>query len=433
MSKKIVLKKATRIEGNANVEIQVENGRIESARFLVYDFRGFEKFMQGRKAEHIPSIVSRICGLCSAAHQVASFKAIENALGVEVSRAVYLLREIMVLGEWISSHALSYFYLAMPDFVGATGGIFELMQNHPEVAKEAYTLRSDGQQIVKLLGKRATHPISLGIGKFLIPPTADDLKSIRDIALKVKNKTAEMIKNAGQLYIPGSEISFPRDQQINLLSYDGLSNTNRFNVHDQKGNMVDNFTGDEFSDNISEIHVEWSFAKFPYLTRYGFPDGILLVGPLARALLEWGPLNDPEIKKFDLAQRLLDNKVLTLESFDSCRLLEIFWAAKRILTLLEEVSLDNLNTEVDSDASGKGMGVLEAPRGTLMHSYTIKDGCLNKARMLVATQFNNAFINLIIRDLAEKHLEKDQISAKGEWLIGRCIRLFDPCLSCATH
>ncbi len=157
------------------------------------------------------------------------------------------------------------------------------------------------------------------------------------------------------------------------------------------------------------------------------------MGPLARALQEGGPLQDPELLEFPLTQRLLDKTSLTLESFDPCRLLEIFWAAKRILTLLEEVSLNWPAVEVDSEASGGGIGVLEAPRGTLMHYYLVNRGCLERARLLVATQFNNAYINLVIQDLAERHLEGNQLSSRGEWLVGRCIRLFDTCLSCATH
>ncbi len=219
MSKRIILQKATRIEGNANIEIEVDEGRLKSARFLVYDFRGFEKFMQGRRVEHIPSLVSRICGLCSAAHQVAGLKAIEDALGVATPRSVNLLREIVVLGEWISSHALSYFFLTMPDFVGASGGFFELMKTHPEVAREAYDLRKAGYRIVQLLGKRATHPVSLGIGGFLIPPTAAELQEVGEIAREVKNRTVNLIIQAGRTEPPPAEIFFPRDHQLNLFSY----------------------------------------------------------------------------------------------------------------------------------------------------------------------------------------------------------------------
>ncbi len=433
MTKKIILKKATRIEGNANVEIEIERGRLKAARFVVYDFRGFEKFMQGRRVEHIPALVSRICGLCSAAHQVAGLKAIEDALGIQVPRSIDLLREAVVLGEWIGSHSLSYFYLTLPDFTGSSGGVFELMKTHPEVVREAFELRKAGQRIVEVLGKRATHPVSLTIGGFSSLPTAEDLQEVRGIAAAVKDRVKAFIMKAGQEESREPEISFPADQQLNFLSYESWSDSKQFKAYDRWGDSTASFNYDEFSDNVAEMRAEWSFAKFPYLERYGFPQGILMVGPLARSYQENGPLNDPELQEFTLARRLGDRTSLSLESFDSCRLLEIFWAAKRILSLLEDVSPDPLEPAEYSEASGQGIGVLEAPRGTLVHNYMVNRGVLERARLLVATQFNNAYINMLIRDLAEKHIEGDRLSPRGEWLIGHCIRLFDPCLSCATH
>jgi coenzyme F420-reducing hydrogenase alpha subunit len=436
MSGKIILQKATRIEGNANVAIDVENGRVKSARFLVYDFRGFEKFLQGQRLEQIPSLVSRICGLCSVAHQVAGCEAIEDALEIRVPRSVRRLREIMVLAEWISSHSLSYFFLTLPDFMGARGGFFELMASQPEVAREAYDIRKAGQRIIQLVGKRATHPVSLGIGGFLMAPTAAELAEIQTIAAELKKQTARLIIQASRYDPPKAEISFPPDQQLNLLTCNAWSEDRRFQVFDRQGALQASFKADEFSDNVSEMRAEWSFAKFPYLTSFGFPQGILLVGPLARAFQAGGPLEDQELRAFPLAQRLADPASLTLESFDHCRLLEIFWAARRILTRLEGITQADLKTRLtpaDYEGSGQGIGVLEAPRGTLMHKFIVNHGCLERARLLVATQFNNAYINLLIHDLAEKHLGGDKLSQPGEWLIGRCIRLFDPCLSCATH
>jgi NAD-reducing hydrogenase large subunit len=186
-------------------------------------------------------------------------------------------------------------------------------------------------------------------------------------------------------------------------------------------------------DNISELRTDWTLAKFPYLTRFGFPAGIMLVGPLSRSFQEHSPLHDPDLTNLDLAGMLRDRKSLTLESSDACRLLEIHWAAKKILHLLNEVDLAQMSAEVDMKASGQGIGVLEAPRGILMHSYLVNQGRIERMRLMVATQFNNAYINLLLRDLAEKHLNDDSISPEGERLIGRCVRIFDPCLSCATH
>ena len=432
MSGKILLKKATRIEGNANIHIEVEDGHVREARFVVQEFRGFERFMKGRKIEFVPQLVSRICGLCSTAHQVASLKAIEDALALEVPQSVRTLREIAVLGEWISSHAFSYFFLSIPDFVDASGGVFELVHRQPEIATEAFALRKAGMRIVELLGKRAVHAVAMKVGGFSFMPGAADLDEVRGIAAEVKNRTARLITQAGGGHVGGNKIVFPTEQQVNFLVYDGPEK-NVFRSYSQTGEVTAEFTCDEFEDNISEMRAEWTFAKFPYLTRYGFPEGIMLVGPISRSFQKGGFLDDSELADFELTGQLRERSSVSLESFDVCRLLEIHWAAKRILSLLEQVEIGRLDTDFNPQLSGQGFGVLEAPRGVLMHSYLVNRGCIERMRLLVATQFNNAFINLLIRDLAEKHLEGNGLSREGERLICRCVRIFDPCLSCATH
>lgn len=428
----IYLNKATRIEGNANMEIHVEKGRIRSARFMVHEFRGFEKFVQGRRIGHVPQIISRICGLCSASHQVAGIQAVEDAVGFVPPRSLQNIRDIVVLGEWIASHSLSYFFLTMPDFVGAKGGIFELMDKDPQVVQEAYALRQGGQRITRLLSGRATHPVSLGIGKFFQPIDHDTISQVRDTASEIKKRVLRLIRT-GRFQKPEIKIPFPAEQRLNLLSAGRNGQGNRFRIFDRQGNVTDVFDVDEFSDHISEMRGGESLAKIPYLTRLGFPEGILMVGPLARFLAVDGPMADEEIRGLEIAGIFRDKSALTLESFDICRILEILWAANRILKLCADLDLNEIRNEVDCNVSGKGNGVIEAPRGVLLHTYLVNRGILEKARLLVATQFNNAFINLLIRDIAERHILDDCLSEEGEYLIGRCVRLFDPCLSCATH
>ncbi len=430
MSKTITLNKATRVEGNASVHIEVESGRVKAARFMVQDFRGFEKFVQGRRVEYMPQLVSRICGLCSCAHQITSLRAIEDAMGIIPTPSINGLREIIGLGELISSHALSYFYLSLPDLVGVRGGVFELVDNHPEIMKEAFALRKAGQDIVTLLGKRAIHPASMGVGRFLTAPTPADLRKVKQLAEEIRDRTAGLIVKAGDNPLPRKQINLPQGQRVNFVAFD--EEMGRFQVFGESGEWTDNFSAAEFENNVSELRAEWTFSKFPYLTKYGFPDGIMLVGPLSRSLLPGGMLDDPDVKQFDLAS-CLDVQKPSLETYDICRLLEIFWSAKKVLTHLEEVDPEDVNVEVDFDVSGRGIGVLEAPRGILVHSYTVNHGCIERVNMLVATQFNNPFINLLIQEMAEKHLEGEGISKEGDAMIGRCIRIFDPCLSCATH
>jgi coenzyme F420-reducing hydrogenase alpha subunit len=433
MSKKIVFQKATRIEGNANIQIEVDSGKVNTARFMVQEFRGFEGFLRGIRVENVPHMVSRICGLCSSSHQVASIRAIEEALSVKPPGAVEALRNVLLLGEWINSHALSYFFLTMPDFVGVSGGVFELMRTHPEIVRDAFALRDSGLNIVRIVGKRTSHPVTIGIGRFNIVPEEKDIEEIRKIALSILDRTARLMNQVESIHVNTHSIHFPVDQQVNFVAYDGFSGQDSFSVYSQTGGIKLHFTRNEFMENISELRTDWSLAKFPYLTNLGFPKGIMLVGPLSRSFQKNGILTDRDLMDHPLAKQLRDRTSLTLESYDICRLLEIFWAAKQILSLLEDIDLTKMSIDTDLKGSGHGIGVLEAPRGILMHSYLINQGRIERMRLMVATQFNNAYINLLLRDLAEKHLNGDNISQEGEKLIGRCVRIFDPCLSCATH
>ena len=182
------------------------------------------------------------------------------------------------------------------------------------------------------------------------------------------------------------------------------------------------------------MRVDWSLAKFPYLADLGFPNGILLVGPLSRLTLEGGVLDDPELAGYELTRWLGDPAARSLDSLDECRLLELSWAARQILKHLDEVDLGQMNCrEGDLEGSGWGIGVVEAPRGVLVHNYTINRGAMERMRLLVATQFNNAYINLVLQDLAERHVDGDGLTEAGEQIIARCVRVFDPCLTCATH
>jgi coenzyme F420-reducing hydrogenase alpha subunit len=434
VSEKILLKKATRIEGNADIHIEVQDGRVETARFRVQDFRGFEKLTQGKMVESVPHMVSRICGLCSTAHQVAGFRAIEDALGIQVPSSVRRLREIAVWGEWIASHALSYFFLTLPDTLGAGRGIFDLMGEHPEVAHDAFFLRKSGNRIVEIVGKRPVHAVAFGVGRFNILPTSEELDEIRSIASEVKETAGRLIAHLDPAYQREVHIPFPTGHSVNFLSYDGRPGQGRFRALNRAGELVEEFERDTFGDHVSEMRVDWSLAKFPYLTRLGFPDGILLVGPLSRLFQDGGVLDDPELADFELIHGLRDPTALYLDYLDECRLLEIFWAAKQILHYLDQVDLAQMGADgVDLRGSGRGIGVVEAPRGMLVHNYTVNQGIMERMQLLVATQFNNAYINLVLRDLAERHVNGNGLSQAGEELIARCVRVFDPCLTCATH
>jgi len=434
MSTKILLQKATRIEGNADIHIEIENGTIKTARFMVQDFRGFEKIVFGKQVASVPHIVSRICGLCCTAHQVAGFRAIEDALGIDVPPPVKHLRTIAVLGELIASHALSYFFLSMPDIMkGVSRGIFDLMKQYPEIAKDAFALRKAGNRILEIIGRRPVHSVAMGIASFNVSYTQKDLDEISIIATQVRDISRRLISNKDKRFVKEKHVPFP-DGKINFLTFDRAYEDEPFRIYNRSGETIESFSIDTFNDHISEMRVDWSFAKFPYLTSQGFPQGILLVGPISRIFRKESILTDPELAEFEMARYLIEAKQLFLDDFDICRLLEIFSTAKRILKLLKQIDLSQMAPDDFSlDKSGYGIGVVEAPRGILVHNYTVKRGVMERMRLLVATQINNAFINMVLKDLAEHHIENNGISAKGEELLSRSIRIFDPCLTCATH
>lgn len=433
MSRRIVLHKATRIEGNASIQIEIEAGRVRTARFVVPDFRGFETIVKGCPVEQAPGMISRVCGLCSASHQVTSVNALERALGIEPPEALRVLRHLVVLGEWIGSHAFAYFFLATPDMVDAPGGIFELARTHPHLVQEAFALREAGQRVVRALGKRASHPVSLGIGRFLLPPSPQDLVEVRDAARDVRERSRRLIRQALETGRRSEGFAPPPDQDVNLLVHEEGADGTAFAVYGRDGARRMAFAREEFDQNVAEMRAGWSLSKFPYLAAKGFPAGIVLTGPLSRAFGQGGILRDPDVIALGVPERLGDPKGVSLGEIDLCRLAEIHWAAKRIEEHLENARLDGIEVEGDLGASGQGMGVLEAPRGVLVHDYLVDRGRVERLRLTVATQFNNAYMNLLLRDLAEKHVVDGRVSPEGERLIGRCIRTFDPCISCATH
>ena len=435
MKHQLLLKKATRIEGNATIHIEIDQDRVQSARFMVKDFRGFEKLCQGKAVAHIPHIVSRICGLCCMAHQAASVRAIENALAIAVPKPVNHLRQAAVYGEWIASHAISYFFLTQPDVLGTKEGIFGLMQHHPQIADVAFSIKKAGSRIVEILGGRSVHPIAMGPGGVSVLPSSDDLKAILSICERVADQTRQLLSGLNGRPQPEQRIGFPQHSRVNFLCCDGhVESDTRFNVYGMDGGRENTFDAARFEEHVSEMRADWSFAKFPYLSGLGFPDGIFHVGPLSRAFLDDSAINMPELQNYEIIDRARASKGVHIEHIDVMRLAEIFWAATKIKQLLLDIDLSAVNTvPIHSDESGKGIGVVEAPRGVLIHSYTINRGKIERLKLLVATQFNNSLINLIIKDLAETHLQQGTLSESGKEEIGRCIRLFDPCLTCATH
>lgn len=354
MKHQLLLKKATRIEGNATIQVEIDQDRVQSARIMVEDFRGFEKLCQGKAVAHVPHLVSRICGLCCMAHQAASVRAIENALEIAVPEPVKHLRQVAVYGEWIASHAISYFFLTQPDVLGTKAGIFGLIQHHPQIAEVAFSIKKAGSRIVEILGGRSVHPIAMQAGGYSVLPSSKDLKEILSICERVADQTRQILSGLNGRSQAGQRIVFPEQSRVNFLCCDDpVGSDTRFNVYGMDGGRENRFDVSVFEDHVSEMRADWAFAKFPYLSRLGFPDGIFHVGPLSRAFLDDSAINMRELQDCEIIDRARASRGVHIEHIDVMRLAEIFWAATQIKALLLGIDLSAVNTvPIDSEESG---------------------------------------------------------------------------------
>jgi coenzyme F420-reducing hydrogenase alpha subunit len=422
---RIHLKKATRIEGSADIHIEAGDAGVTAARFMVQDFRGFERFVRGRDVHSAPQLVSRVCGLCSVSHQVAALRAMEAALDVPVTKSTRSLRGIALLGEWVASHAVSSFFLSS----AADGDVFDRARSGDEDTELALELRVIGQRVVQTVCGRAVHPVSLRIGGMASRPDEDSIVGIQDLCDRgIEIVTALSASSVREHRVDAFEI-LPA-HPVNLVCVEQIDGEPYFAVRDREAQVRNTFQPAEFGEHVREMRADWSLAKFPYLKDLGFPDGIMLVGPLARGLGGRGAAADERVTAVLQAP---DDSKLSLELFAEYRLLELLWSLHKIRDLVDHVDPDDVLAPDTIGGSGVGVGVVEAPRGILVHRYDIEEGVVSGMRMLVATQFNNAFINLVLKDLAQEHVLDGALSEEGSELIGRCIRLMDPCLSCATH
>jgi NAD-reducing hydrogenase large subunit len=457
MSKqKITIEPVTRIEGHAKVTIHMrEDGMVDRAYLHVNEFRGFEKFCEGRLVFEMPSITPRICGICPVSHHLAAAKAGDEVLGVPPPRPASLLRELMHMGQIIQSHGMHFFELAGPDLLlgfdadPAIRNVVGLIRANPELALRAVNLRKFGQEIISLTGGRRIHPnfaVPGGVNKALSQGERDQiLGGVRE-AISTVQSGMQLIKawasdhqeDIAKFAVFSSGYFGQVTPSNGLELYDGA-----IRLVDQDGGELEKFEGSRYLDYISE-HVEsWSYLKFPYYKKLGWPDGVYRVGPLGRLNVAEHistPLAAEELRywKSINAGKPVENTLY----YHLARLIEALFAVERVQALCEDpdiTSTDILNTR--QDFKGEGVGVLEAPRGTLFHHYWANEnGQLERVNLIVATGHNNWAMSKAVDSVA-----KTYINARGngsgdptvaEGLLNRveaAVRAHDPCLSCSTH
>lgn len=446
----IEINPVSRIEGHGKVTIQLdEQGNAVDARFNVTQFRGFEKFCEGRLLWEMPAITPRICGICPVSHHLAAAKAGDAILGVELTRPAKLLRELMHMGQTIQSHALHFFHLASPDLLlgldadPAIRNVIGLIAVNPELATKGVLLRSFGQTIIQSLGGKKVHPNGAVPGGMNTPLSAADRdKFLKQIAPLIAD-TEAAINLLKSYYEQHNDFvctcaSFPSgylglvDENNNLELYDG-----KLTLIDAKGKVLeDKFEPSHYLNYISEHVEDWSYLKFPFYKKMGYPEGTYRTGPLGRLNVAQGistPKANAELKNF----KKIGSGAPVEGSlyYHYARLIELLYALERAQQIMEDRDICSTDLIVTSSKFNKqGVGVIEAPRGTLFHHYWVDDsGKITKVNLIVATGNNNAAMNKAVYTVAREFIKNNKVT---EGILNRvevAIRCYDPCLSCSTH
>lgn len=449
MSRTIVIDPVTRIEGHSKITLyQNDEGEITDARFHVTQFRGFEKFTEGRPYYEMPAITARICGICPISHLLASAKACDALLAVRIPPAGERLRRVLHMGQTIQSHALSFFHLSAPDLLlgmdadPAQRHILGLAKAQPEIARDGVWLRMFGQQVIEWLSGKRVHPAWAVPGGVSSPLTEE----VRDRILEMVPRGIAITQRALELFI-GAIDSFQKEIETfanfpslfmglvtpggELELYDGV-----LRVRDTERQIVkDQIDPAQYADYVSEAVEPWSYLKMPYYKPIGYPDGLYRVGPLARLNIAdrcGTPLADDALDAF---RNMAEGAVLSSFHYHYARLIEILYGLEKIQELLNDP--DVLNPRVRASAEpncSEGVGVAEAPRGTLIHHYRINDeGLITWANLIIATGHNNMAMNRGILQAAREFVRGDRIPEGALNRVEAVIRCYDPCLSCSTH
>jgi NAD-reducing hydrogenase large subunit len=448
-TQKITIEPVTRIEGHAKITINLkENGTVDHAYLHVNEFRGFEKFCEGRMVFEMPMITPRICGICPVSHHLAAAKAADVVMGTPPPRTASLLRELMHMGQIIQSHGMHFFELAGPDLLlgfdadPAIRNVVGLIGVNPELAVKAVQLRKYGQEIIRLLGGRRIHPvfaIAGGVNKALDPAARETILAGLDDAIGTIKVGLQIMKDwASKNQEDINKFAVLESGYLSLVTpenglelYDG-----DIRLVDSTGKQIVKFNDQDYLDYIAE-HVEnWSYLKFPYYKKLGYPKGVYRVGPLGR-LNAVDKLDTPMANEEFKAYRQINGGRMIDQTlyFHYARLIETLFAAEKVRVLLDDPDImknDILNTQ--TNFKGEGIGVIEAPRGTLIHHYQAKEsGQLTKVNLIVATGHNNWAMSTAVDSVAKTYITGPEITEGILNRVEAAVRAHDPCLSCSTH
>ncbi len=449
--KRIAIDPLTRVEGHGKVTLlQDENNHIRQARLHIAEFRGFEKFIQGRPYWELPVVVQRLCGICPVSHHLAAAKACDQLIGVDkIPPTAEKIRRLMHFGQTLQSHALHFFHLCSPDLLFGYDddvrhrNIVGVIEDNPQIARQGILLRKFGQEVIRLTaGKRVhgTGAVPGGVNKSLNKDEISFLRKDLPDILAWAQQAVELIRQIIQ-----QQPDYHRDFasiDSNMLSLCGTGNA--FEIYDGHlraidagGHVIfDDIPPQNYAAHISEAVKNWSYMKFPFITELGAEKGWYRVGPLARVnncAFFPTPLAEQQrqlFRRFNNSER----PVHAVLAYHWARLIELLHCAESIDELLRDKDISGNELSCRGELRESGIGVIEAPRGTLIHHYEMnEDSVITKANLIVSTTHNNQAMNESIRQVASTYLDGRQLTEPLLNQIEVAVRAYDPCLSCATH
>jgi len=455
MGKQIVIQPVTRIEGHAKVTIFLDDaGDVSDTRVNVVELRGFEKFCIGRPMEELPRIVTSICGVCPWSHHLASAKACDAVFGVEIPPAGRKLRELANSIAFTEEHILHFYFLAGADFIMgpdadySVRNIIGIAGKVPDIARRVVRGRHLGAVMLEILSGKSIHPVAAvpgGFSKVLTSEERDKMLPMAEEVLELAKFTIEFTKNnVFTQYLDtiktlgviktGFLGTVTKDGTLDL--YDGVLRMM------QPDGSYEDFTYDKYTEYIGE-HVEpWSYLKFPYMKKAGKlsmeldnPVGVYRTNTLARINVcdkVRTPLAQKEFEEF----RSTFGRPLQLTlAYHWARLIELLYNAEYAVKLLKDPDLTSNEIRVPvKPRAARGVGCVEAPRGTLIHDYeTDAEGMVTNVNLIVGTTHNNAPINMSVKKAAQDNIKNGKYDQALLNTVEMTIRAYDPCLSCATH
>lgn len=450
MSRVLKIDPITRVEGHGRVTVHLdESGKVTAARFHVVEFRGFEKFCERRHFSEMPTLTERICGICPVSHHLAAAKAVDAICGVKPTPTARMLRDLMHMGQMIQSHALSFFHLSSPDLLlgfdcpPESRNIFGIIAANPDIARKGIRLRQFGQDVIAAVGGRKIHPDVCVPGGMNRALKTEDRDSLLQRVAEAKENTRLGIKLLLDYCGKNREFvdsfgSFPSNYmglvttEGKLEHYDGL-----LRMMNPAGEILEDFYDpNSYLSLIAEATEDFSYLKFPFYRPLGYPEGSYRVGPLAR-LNVCDSAGTPEADKELITFREIGSggKVEGSMYYHYARLIEIMFGIERVEQLLAhpEICGDDLIAE-SYQILPEGIGVIEAPRGTLFHHYMVDEtGGIERVNLIVASGQNNYAMNKAVTDVALRHVDGANLTEPMLNKVEAAVRCYDPCLSCSTH